>query len=334
MGNSRPGIGDLMDKTWEFQNAINLGTPGASSEARTYAILGIKNALIDAGMTGKWTIYGCCGKAGTGALIAPASLPDTTDRWSTIADMTAGTTVSTPQAWCILYNATLGVYLLFSMVASATATMVATKTAPTLQATATYQPAVTEACGFNADVSFFAAATNRQYLHVKMTTEGHFVACITSSALPSYYAWLGGLIPIVPSRSADQAPWMLYRYSAGSTSNVAASISGDTAYSRGFVPLITPNTETYMVGLELKFGATNSSPMELFTTDAADAKVNMLPIFIYGYSSGKLTLKGRLADIYWAPISLGYGSTTPSSGTVEFVKLGPAFFPANTALVL
>lgn len=315
------------EKPWYFGSFTN-GTSADVNEMYQCYLIGFKKALLD---STKWTIYGCCGKNNGGTLTAPSSLVDTTDRWQVFSDITGGNgSLSSAQGWIILYNSTLALYLVMSYYNGSNGINIYfTKTAPTLNTTTTYHPVVSSA---NINWTGFASGsvyTGRFLTHFAYTSDGHFVIFITSDNHATIALNLFTLLPVSPSRAADTTPWV-----ASITSAPAANV--DTLFASGnskcFVPLIAPNTPTNSMYLAFT-GGSSVNPLSDFTTDAADSYINLFPILIYGNTTNAKTLKGRLQDVFWAPYGLGLGDTTPASGQIEYMKIGPLMLPANTSLV-
>lgn len=320
------------ENTWNF-STINFGYSVDSYTQRKMALNGVKTALLS---TGLWTIYGCCGKANGSTLIAPSSLPDTTDRWSVTSDVVNGNGLNTAHGWVILYNSTLNIYLILSHAFSSCFHIVLSQTPPTLNATnSQYIPTIINSIefSFNDIFSNVSSAFGRVTIHLAYTTQGHFIFYSTIDINSSFNSMMC-LLPVSSSRSGDTTPFVftVCNYYAYDNANEDLYVSTSDSYSASkcFVPLLTPNTPTNTIFCELR-GYDNVRLNN--TTDAADNCINLYPIFAYGYTTGVKCLKGRIQDVYWAPKGLSNGDTTPASGGIEYMCLGPLCIPANSNLV-
>lgn len=284
------------------------------------------------------TIYGCCGKAGGGALVAPSSLPDATDRWLTVADFQAGSGATTAQSWIILHNAILGVYLVIATIGGTSyLSWFLTKTAPTLNATPTYIPTMVNASGYDNDSQFITVRDGsavRRNLHVKASTEGHFIALVTRETSTDFET-IFGVFPVEPSRAADTNTLTSFRWSWAILGAAFAPAAVSSLYNtqgnfRTWKPLAT--TAVDCIGLEY-YSRDGNYPMNDVTTDAADGKANDLPLYLHTNTAGSKGIKGRVIDIAWAPYGLADGDTDPASGSVTSMVAGPLWIPATAAIV-
>jgi len=319
------------EKTWSF-GSINCGVPSEAYKIQQILLLNIKNILLS---SGKWTIYGCCGLNNGGTLTAPSALPDTTDRWKVYTDITAPTSnsLNTPLGWCILYNSTLNLYFALGMTYLYNGGYTAlffTQTAPTLSATTTWYPTLVSNkigwSGFNLQ-SYYNNAV-RYITHYAYTSDGHFIVWNTGDLLANSQLNFIGLLPIAPSRSVDATPWV-FIWTSSTTINTDVFSSGS---SMCFVPLLSPNTPTNSIFLYPGIWNSSLNILDLLYDDI-DGNINMFPILICGTTTNAKTLKGRLQDIYWAPYHLPNGSAMPSTGQIEYMKIGPLMIPANSNII-
>jgi len=314
------------EKSWYFGSLSNIAT-NTDSAIRAH-LFGYKQALL---ATGKWVIYGCCGLNKTiDVFTAPSSLPDATDRWQVCNDAApGGNENNTIQSWVILYNSTLDVYITLGHVNYNLINIYFSKTAPTLNSTTTYFPIVSSIHGEWWKVGAYQSDVySRHTTHYAYTTEGYFFIWHTSDISALDNLEIFSMLPVSPSRPADTNPWVISFANTHIDQDYYGVIS--QKFSKCYVPLIAPSITDCGFLRPMSY---DINPVSDFTNDVSDNNINMFPILVYGGSPGKKTLKGRLQDIYWAPTALGGGTTIPSTGTIEYIKIGPFFIPGNSNLI-
>jgi len=80
--------------------------------------------------------------------------------------------------------------------------------------------------------------------------------------------------------------------------------------------------------------STAANPFTIFTADTTDSAIDDLPIYIVTTSAGNKSIRGRLADIRWAPSSVTTPTHEPAAGTPQSMVLGNIWMPASAIPVL
>jgi len=318
------------EKTWTFGSIVGQIT-NVPLKVEQDTLLNIKTILL---ATGKWVIYGCCGRNNGGTLTAPSSLPDTTDRWQVYSDIacSGNKNLQVPQSWCILYNDTLKLYYIISIAGDVylSSILCFTQNTPTLASTSTWFPVVSNNIMWIGNPLLSRIENGKYTTHYTCTSEGHFIIWNTcdSTYIPYSQLNLIMLLPITTSKTSDITPWVCVFHNT--TSEVLYVLESTAGPVKCFAPILSPNQPVDSFFLHYRG---NINPIDDFITDSADGYINMLPILVYTTTPGFKSFKGIVQDVYWAPSGLVSGDTTPSTGQIEYMKIGQLMIPANTALV-
>ncbi len=287
-------------------------------------------------MTGKWAMYYSCNSvtAGTAA--------DAVDRLRsggagvcTDADFVYATAGSA-HSWFVLYNATLGLYLLVSYEGAdnKNVRIVFSPNAFTGGSTTARPTATNEASGYNSNTnsdSPFSPSTanvSASHAHLALAADGAFVFVQSRDGVCTQTMLI---LAKTYGADASDTPYngVLY-FEGGKTSANSIAAFGTFANYANWAG------RTHLGGAIQQLCAsapvTNNGQYDLDFIDAITSKYGDWPVYMRTYNPH--ARRGRLQDIKLGSTPLNDGDTDPLVGQVEFISFGIVWFPMCEALSL
>jgi len=319
------------EKTWQKLPNLRMSTASNAICHKNF-IFFLKAFLCgqyptQSGWTGTYTVVSSSDGAAFGATDYWAYPFDSAD----IVQATAGSNHS----WVVLSRSIGGVTWHIIIDCDRATTyyfdIVIAKTAPT-GGSLTARPTSTDEVVYSNQQ--FMPDSSGQYAHGALTTDGMFLFMNSAGGqtLPRFGWFLQGL---AAAKAADLYPVVSYlAYDAGNGPFYRANLASATYWrARKFDGTTTLSIGALAMGCSA-VPLTAGWVMESMLVDGTVGKFADLPIFVAGTVAGNYSLKGRLYDLRWAPVSLNEGFVEPNPTDGVSSKFEAIWTPFSTPIIL